>query len=76
MIIIIFVTGLILDLILPVLFFVLPREGSNGETQPLINKQTIPLPHVTYLTFAALVHLIGNVTDIVGGDSELSYVFL
>ena len=69
----------------------MPREESNEESQHLINNnenrnvnnnenrndnnKTIPLPHVTYLIFAAFFHLLGNVSDVVG-DSESSYVFL
>ncbi|GBB85483.1 hypothetical protein RclHR1_00120037 [Rhizophagus clarus] len=64
--------GLILDFILPVLFYIMPRKGTNGESQPLMNEKINPLPHVSYLILAAFVHLLGNLADVVGGDSESS----
>ncbi|CAG8714007.1 6927_t:CDS:2 [Funneliformis caledonium] len=61
-----FVLRLILDFILPVLFFIVAFESTSEFTR---------LENVGYLVFASLVHLIGNVVSVVGNDSESSYVF-
>ncbi|RIA91013.1 hypothetical protein C1645_875703, partial [Glomus cerebriforme] len=76
--------GLILDFILPVLFFIVAYENldQSGENQSLLEGHLPTLPtHPTsrlkglgYLFFAALVHLIGNVFDVVGNDSGLSAI--
>ncbi|CAG8662734.1 4414_t:CDS:2 [Funneliformis mosseae] len=62
------VTGalsLILDFILPVLFFIVAFESTSEFTR---------LENVGYLVFASLVHLIGNVVSAVGNDSESSTI--
>jgi hypothetical protein len=66
---------------LPVLFSIVAYENHNenldqieslGESQPLIGETKSRLKGLGYLIFAALAHLIGNVSDIVGNDSKIS----
>ncbi|RGB41652.1 hypothetical protein C1646_793102 [Rhizophagus diaphanus] len=75
---------LTLDFMIPVLFSIVAYENhvqshesldqieSLGENQPLIVKTNSRLKGLGYLIFAALVHLIGNVSDVVGNDSKIS----
>ncbi|CAB4478420.1 uncharacterized protein OCT59_027342 [Rhizophagus irregularis] len=69
--------GLILDFMIPVLFSIVAYQNhvqSDEESQPLIdtNSTNSRLKGLGYLVFAAFVHLIGNISDVVGNDSSIS----
>ncbi|EXX60296.1 hypothetical protein RirG_181220 [Rhizophagus irregularis DAOM 197198w] len=69
--------SLILDFMIPVLFSIVAYQNhvqSDEESQPLIdtNSTNSRLKGLGYLVFAAFVHLIGNISDVVGNDSSIS----